>query len=165
MIVKRANVDDNSVKNPDLVVWGETYATGVTEIDRQHKELVNLTNQLFQACLSCGNEQVCIVFKEAMSRMVEYVRFHFNSESSLLERINYPNHIEHKKLHESLVKTILDAAKDYNQGKKYVPNKFARTLKDWVFGHIAVADKVWSAYIQEQRKKGLLNDKQLTINA
>lgn len=164
MIVKRDNVEDQLSKNLDLVIWGPTYATGVMYIDKQHKELVNLTNQLFQACLECGNETVCIIFKEAMSRMVEYVRFHFNAESELLERINYPDYKEHKKLHEKLVKTILDAAKDYNEGKKYVPNNFARTLKEWVFGHIAVADKIWAAFIQEQRKKGLLSDRQLEIN-
>ena len=148
---------DSSVAPCDIefVKWEDKYVTGIKLIDSQHRELVILANQLYQACCG-GNEEVGTVFKDSMSRMVEYVRFHFGAEQSLLERINFPYHREHKAKHDALVKKILAAAMDYNEGKKFVPNQFVRTLKDWVFGHIAVEDKIYAAYAREQTKKGLL---------
>ena len=134
----------------DIVTWSEAYATGIKLIDDQHKELVNLTNKLYRSCLS---KKDATVFKETMSSMVDYVRFHFGTELQLLERINYPDLLEHKKQHESLIKSILNAVKDYNDGKKFVPNVFVRTLKDWIFGHIAFSDKLYVTYIVDQKKK------------
>ena len=141
----------------DLVAWGDSYATGIPMIDSQHMELVSLTNQLYRACLD-RSENTGSAFKETMSRMVEYVHFHFGAEQKLLESINYPGYKEHKLQHDTLVKNILDAARDFNEGKQFVPNHFVRTLKDWIFGHIAVNDKKYAAYVQEQKKNGLFNE-------
>jgi hemerythrin len=60
-----------------------------------------------------------------------------------------------------MVKDILEAAKDYNEGKKFVPNTFVRTLKDWVFGHIALSDKIYAAFVADQKRRGLLSERQI----
>jgi hemerythrin len=153
MLVKKA-------KSSEIVIWEDKYVTGIELIDNQHHQLVNLTNELYIACLA-GEDVLNTVFKDAMSRMVEYVRFHFSAELKLLNAINYPDYQNHKKMHDNLIHDILDAAKDFNDGKKFVPNNFVRTLKDWVFGHIAVYDKLYSAYVSEQIRKGILTEKEL----
>ena len=161
MVIKGDSADrDNKIDNMIIVSWSESYATGIELIDNQHKELVRLTNELYQACMK-GNEALNTVFKDAMSRMVEYVRFHFTAELELLHRINYPQYKEHKKQHDSLIVQILDAAKEYNEGRKFIPNNFVRTLKDWVFSHIAVCDMIYAGYVREQIRKGLLTSRQI----
>ena len=146
--------------NGDLIVWDEKYAVGIKLIDNQHRQLVKLTNELHRDCIG-RNTEIETVFREAMSRMVEYVRFHFSAEQQLLERIKFPGYIDHKKRHEALIKDILDAAKDFNEGRKFVPNNFVRTLRDWIFSHIAIYDKVYASFVADQKKKGLLTDKQI----
>ena len=146
--------------NMEIVEWGPMYVTGIELIDVQHKELVKLTNVLYQACMT-RDKFLPVAFKEAMSGMVEYVRFHFSAENELLERIKYPDYHDHKKQHETLVRNILEAAKSYDEGNKFIPNNFVRSLRDWVFGHIAISDKNYSAYVSEQKKKGLLTDKDI----
>jgi len=146
--------------NPDIVIWDEKYATGIHLIDSQHKELFSLTNELFHACL--GEEETLEgVFKETMERMVDYVRFHFGAEQVLLQRLRYPDYHEHKKQHDTLVLQILEAVKEYNEGKKLVPNQFVRILRDWILSHIAHYDKLFASYIANQKKKGLLSDKEI----
>jgi len=153
------DIKTNHNKN-EIISWSEKYATGIETIDVQHKELVKLTNQLHIAC-STRDDVLHTVFKDAMSNMVKYVRFHFTAELKLLKAIEYPDFDNHKKMHESLVKDILEAASEYNDGKKFVPNNFVRTLKDWVFGHIAVYDKLYSAYVKEQLRTGALTLKMI----
>jgi len=139
------------------VDWSEKYATGIETIDRQHKELVELINRLYRACMQ-GGEGIGPAFREAMHRMVEYVRFHLQEEMKLLERIDYPQAAEHKIQHDILVRNILSASRDFEEGEAFVPNKFVRSLKEWVLSHIAVYDKAYAEYIMEQRKKGRLDD-------
>jgi len=148
----------NNNETADLVVWDEKYATGIQLIDSQHKELFSLTNELFHACM---DREVTLqgVFKETMGKMVDYVRFHFGAEQELLQRVKYPDFPEHKKQHESLVRDILEAVKEYNDGKKLVPNQFVRKLRDWILSHIAHYDKLYAAYIATQKKNGIINDK------
>jgi len=154
--------NDNIVtpENEEIVTWSDKYATGIELIDSQHHQLVDLTNELYRACLSGGDERLS-VFKDAMSRMVEYVRFHFTAELKLLAAIKYPDYNNHKKMHNDLVEEILAASSKYDDGKKFIPNIFVRTLKDWVFGHIAVYDKIYAAYVEEQKRNGMLTEKML----
>ena len=147
----------SSSNSAEIVAWDPKYSVGITLLDDQHKELVKLANQLYAACRSRDNS-VNEVFKETMRKMVEYVRFHFGAENELLERIGYPDRKEHKMMHDSLIKDILAAVKSFEEGNKFVPNHFVRTLKEWVFGHIAIRDRLYAIFIQEQRKKGLLSE-------
>jgi len=153
-------IDQKNSNNGEIVVWCDKYATGIPQIDEQHHHLVNLTNQLYAACFA-KEDVLHSTFKDAMSRMVEYVRFHFDAESKLLHEIKYPDYPEHKKMHDTLINKILEAAKSYDGGKKFVPNNFVRTLVDWVFSHIAVYDKRYSAYAMDRLKNGFLTLEQL----
>ena len=158
----RMNIKTISIETatPRIVQWSEKYAVGIECIDKQHMELVRLTNQLYKACVA-RTVELDSIFKESMSKMVEYVKFHFSTELKLLESINYPDYQEHKNQHDQLVKEILIAVKEFGEGHKFVPNKFVRTLEDWVFGHIAFYDQQYALYVKDQKKKGLLSDDKL----
>jgi len=149
-------------KTAEIVVWDEKYATGIEAIDAQHKQLVELTNQLFVACIAKPDE-LQTVFKEAMHKMVEYVHFHFDAEVNLLKAINYPQLHEHKRMHDDLIKDILEAANAYKEDKHFVPNHFVRTLKEWIFSHIAIHDKTYSFYVKEQIHNGSLSVQALKL--
>ena len=158
--MENITINPEVLDNGEIVVWSDKYATGIQKIDDQHRRLVVLTNDLYKACLQ-NSKETETRFKESMSLMVEYVRFHFSDELKILERVKFPGFQEHKKQHDTLVKNIFEAAQDYNEGLRYVPNTFVRTLKDWVFGHIAISDRIYSAYIMKLKEKGLLTDKDI----
>ena len=144
----------------EIIAWDSKYATGIELIDSQHRKLVVLTNELYAACLA-KDDKLQSAFKGAMSRMVEYVHFHFDAEIKLLNAIDYPDSPNHKKMHDNLIKKILDAVNDYNEGKKFVPNNFVRTLVDWVFSHIAFYDKQYSLHTMDRIRIGVLTRERL----
>ena len=147
----------------EIVKWEANFELGIELIDNQHKELVRHINDLYKACLA-GNQAADESFKETMHLMVEYVRFHFGAEQEMLSRVKFPSYHEHKTQHDTLVATILSTAQEFNDGKKLVPHRFVRSLKDWVMGHIAVYDKIYAAYISEQLAKGKITEKQINGN-
>ena len=162
MVVKTNPTDGLTQDSGELLIaWSDSLATGVGIIDEQHKHLVDLTNELWRAC-RLGGDELDFVFKETMSRMVEYVRFHFSFEQNMLQRVKYPVFAEHKAEHDSLIKTVLETTKDYADNKRFVPNNFVRFLKDWIVSHIGHSDRRYAAYVADQMRKGLVSEKDIT---
>jgi hemerythrin len=137
-----------------LVTWDNRYLTGIKVVDDQHKELVNMTNKLYQGCLA-GDEAARIFFMKAVHDTVNYVNYHFSAEEKIMEHVNYPAVAEHKRLHQEFVRQILMDVKSFEGGKKFVPNLFVRYLRDWIFAHIAVEDKKYAEYIRELKQKSV----------
>ncbi|MCL2721458.1 MAG: bacteriohemerythrin [Treponema sp.] len=153
-------IDDKIHLGAEIVHWDDKYSTEIAIVDTQHKQLFELTNKLFAACRE-KKDTLDTAFKDAMHHLVEYVRFHFNAELKLLHSIKYPDYHNHKKQHDDLIHEILTAVKEHDEGKKFVPNHFVRTLRDWIFSHIAVHDKAYSFYIHDQIKTGKLSKDEL----
>jgi hemerythrin len=139
----------------DFIEWGERYLTNIPLIDEQHRELIRLTNELYQSCL-LGDDAARAYFLKTIKSVVDYVAKHFSAEEKMLENVNYPGLRTHKKQHEEFVKKVLEDVKSFQDGKKFVPNVFVRYLKDWVLSHIAVEDKRYAEYIFNLKKQGLL---------
>jgi hemerythrin len=138
-----------------FIEWDDKFSVGIRAIDDQHKELVRLTNELYQGCLA-GDDTAKAYFLVAIHSTVAYVKYHFSSEEKLMKKVNYPQLGEHKREHDAFTKEIIEGAKNFEEGKKFVPNLFVRYLKDWVLSHIAVSDIQYARYIMDLKKKGLL---------
>ena len=91
----------------DFVSWDASYDLGIEYVDKQHRRLVELINELYHACLGEKGE-LEEKFKHVMKELVEYVMIHFKDEEKIMEEINYPNIKEHKQHHENFVKKILE---------------------------------------------------------
>ena len=135
----------------DFVVWDTSYDLGIEYVDKQHRRLVELINELYHACLGEKGE-LEEKFKHVMKELVEYVMIHFKDEEKIMEEINYPNIKEHKQHHENFVKKILQSVNDYRNGKQFVPNTFVRFLRDWLFNHILISDKEWAKFYFANKK-------------
>jgi hemerythrin-like metal-binding domain len=136
----------------NFISWDSSYEVGIEMVDKQHKHLVNLTNQLYNACLGEKGE-LEEKFKEVMKELVEYVMIHFKDEEKIMEEINYPSIKEHKQKHEKFVKEILESVNAYRNGKQFVPNAFVRFLRDWLFNHILLTDKEMARYYLSLKEK------------
>ncbi|MDR0723146.1 MAG: bacteriohemerythrin [Treponema sp.] len=139
-----------------LVEWDDRYLVGIPLVDEQHKELITMTNTLYQGCLE-GDAKAKIYFMQAIHSTVDYVKYHFSAEEKILERINYPDIGEHKREHEGFIRHIFEQVKSFEGGRKFVPNDFVRYLKDWILAHIALSDKKYAQYIINLKKQGLLH--------
>ncbi|MFQ3621094.1 MAG: bacteriohemerythrin [Spirochaetales bacterium] len=130
-----------------LVEWDEKLSVGFSAIDEQHKKLIDITNRLFEACVQ-GKEAANAEFKTIVKEAVAYVKTHFAYEEELLKKVQYPAYAAHKAEHEEFVKKILQEVRDFESGKPFVPNNFARYLRDWTLEHIAVSDKKYQPFLR-----------------
>jgi hemerythrin len=140
-----------------LVEWDDKYSVGIPLIDEQHKELIRLTNDLYQGCLT-GDDAAKEFFFRTIRGAMDYVKYHFSAEEKLLENVKYPELALHRKQHEDFVLRMVDDVKSYQDGRKFVPNNFVRYLKDWILSHIAIMDTKYARYILDLKKQGKLGD-------
>jgi hemerythrin len=135
-------------KDTELVTWSNTLSCGVKLIDDQHKELVNLVNEMFNHVT--GNQiQERNYFDRVIQEAVKYVRIHFATEEKIMIATKFSGYNDHKKAHESFVLAVAKNIKDYQDGKRLTLSSFTKFLKDWILSHIAVMDKQYFEYFSK----------------
>jgi hemerythrin len=135
-------------KNFQLIKWSSKLECGVKLIDDQHRDLVELVNEMYNH--ASGNfVQEHDYFHRVIKEMVKYVKIHFATEEKIMLALKFAGYEEHKKEHESLIVAIINNARDYETGKRLTLSSFTRLLKDWVMSHIAIMDKQYFEYFRK----------------
>ena len=129
----------------DSVVWDDSFSVGFSPIDNQHKELVLMTNELFQNCKE-GDAIADMAIGRTFKKAMEYAKNHFSEEEGYLSQVFYPDLAAHKKLHFNFMFELVGILSDFEAGNA-VPIEMARFLKTWLLNHIAVSDKKYAPYV------------------
>ncbi|MDR2448148.1 MAG: bacteriohemerythrin [Treponema sp.] len=134
--------------------WEDRFSVGIPLIDKQHQRLIEIINNLYDACRQNG--AVYTGFVTALHETVDYVGYHFGTEEKIMRRVNYPGYAFHKKEHETFVKEVLKQMHDYENEKAYAPHALVRYLRDWVLSHVALTDLKLGSYLLDMKKTGAL---------
>ena len=131
--------------NEDSVVWDNSFSVGFDPIDEQHKVLVKMTNEMFQACEQ-GVLAADVAFLQIIQKALDYAETHFTDEEEYLSEANYPHLDEQKDQHEDFVAEVQKSIDEFEAGN-IEPIFLARFLKKWLLNHIAVYDKKYAPYL------------------
>ena len=131
--------------NEDSVTWDDSFSVGFDPIDDQHKVLVSMTNELFQACEQ-GVIAADMAFLQIIQKALGYAETHFSDEEGYLREVNYPYLDEQKEQHEDFVAEVQKSIEEFEAGN-IEPVYLARFLKKWLLNHIAVYDKKYAPYL------------------
>ena len=137
----------NNTMNEDSVAWDNIYSVGFDPIDNQHKELVRMTNELFENSKQ-GAAVADKAFLQTIKKAAEYAREHFSEEDKYMRQIDFPKLSEHRKLHDDFLETIIKAMHEFEAGKT-AGIELARFLKKWLLTHIAECDKQYMPYLEK----------------
>jgi hemerythrin len=131
----------------ELVSWSPTFSVGIKFIDDQHKELLKITNDLFNHCVD-DEEKEKEYFKKVIQGAVDYTKVHFSTEEKLMLATKYSGYTEHKREHDAFVLTVVDEVRSFHAGYPFDLIKFTRFLKEWILTHIAISDKQYFVYFR-----------------
>jgi hemerythrin len=134
--------------NDELIAWSKTFACGIKLLDDQHKEFVDLVNDMFHH--ATGDEkQEHEYFNRVIQRAVKYIKVHFATEEKIMRTLKYPDYLEHKRAHDNFILKVINNIQDYETEKHHTLYSFTKFLKDWVLSHIGVMDKEYFVYIKQ----------------
>lgn len=128
----------------DLIAWNDTLSVNIKEINEQHKKLIAMINDLNSAM---GSGKGKDVMGQILSGLVEYTKTHFKREEELMQKHQYPGYLNHKALHDSLTKQVVDTMNKFQEGKTIETVEVMSFLKDWLVTHIQNTDRKYTAHL------------------
>ena len=127
-----------------LLNWNDSLSVGVPTMDQQHRRLVELTNQLYDAMGTGKGDEI----KSAVLRdLLTYAQVHFAAEERLMQKHAYPHFASHKVLHDELTDQVLQLKQKLDAGQMVASVTLANFLKDWLQQHITQEDRKYGRFI------------------
>jgi len=128
-----------------LMTWNDRLSVGVKVLDDDHKKLVGMINQLFDAIQSGhGKDSLAKI----LDGLVDYTKVHFAREEQLFVQTGYAASADHKKEHDDLTRQVLDVQRKYKAGASGILSlEVMNFLKNWQINHIQGSDQKYSPHL------------------
>jgi hemerythrin len=133
-----------------LIRWNDSLRLDVTEIDQQHRRLVDMTNEVSEAIRQGKSKER---LGKTLQSLLAYAGTHFKIEESHFERLGYPEAEKHKAEHAAFVRKVVEFKHSFEAGKLGVATQLATYLGDWLQKHIKGSDRKYAAYFHEKGVK------------
>ena len=126
------------------ITWKDFYSVGCKELDHQHRLLLGIVNDLYEAVISNADQQAV---RAILDRLVDYTAIHFSREEELMEEHRFPSLEAHKILHNSLKTKTLQLRHNWTTAGRTEVLKY---LKSWWLNHICQCDKEYTPFFMAQ---------------
>jgi len=127
--------------------WTARFSVGDDRIDQQHQTLFAYVND-FHDALAAGVEHALLL--QIFDQVFAYTQFHFDDEEALMARCNYPDLERHKKLHATLVETVVDLQQALRLEEPGSEQRAMGFLKNWLQAHVLGVDSKYASYLHSE---------------
>jgi len=129
-----------------LMTWTDKLSVGVGVLDEDHKKLVGMLNELFDA-MRAGQGRDSL--GRILNGLVQYTKFHFAREEKYFAQTGYPAAVPHKQEHDALTRQVLDVQQKYTAGASATLSlDVMQFLKNWLANHIMGHDQQYAAELK-----------------
>lgn len=130
--------------------WTNAYSVNISSMDDQHKVLVGLLNKLDDAHAQGSGKQA---FMDALGRLMDYVRTHFEAEEKLMQENDYPDYYDHRQAHIALTIKVAELQQLKDVYRESDTPELIGFLTQWLVGHIMGVDRRYGVFLN---KKGIV---------
>ena len=129
------------------IAWQEHLATGITEVDDQHRELLKRLNDFLDACDAGQGKEDLIGMLQFLD---EYVVIHFKTEERLQKLYDYHDRARHREYHRGFIRQLTDLKRRFllEGPTPDLVKEINRTLVGWLLEHIAEKDREFGAAVK-----------------
>jgi hemerythrin len=128
-----------------LMTWNEKLAVGVKVLDDDHKKLVGMVNQLYDAIQSGHGKDS---LGKILDGLVDYTKIHFAREEQMFAQTGYTDSAAHKKQHDDLTQQVIDVQQKYKAGASGTLSlEVMNFLKNWLVTHIQGSDQKYGPHL------------------
>jgi len=129
------------------IEWRDEFNINVAEIDRQHRHMAGLVNELHRAATS-GQDASFV--GGVLDELVAYTRDHFKTAERLMQEHDYPDYRAHKNEHDALLCKLECIARRISSGHGPVFAAEVDISADWVMVHMLGYDKPLGEYLNRR---------------
>lgn len=131
-----------------ILAWNTYFETGLVEVDRQHRYLVDLVNQVAPVLTQAG-ESIPANVGDLFGHLLGYADEHFATEERLMQQHGIDSrHVDHHKVsHQNFIATVKDMAQAYVTGQDLSGRYLLAFTANWVVFHILGEDQAMARQI------------------
>jgi hemerythrin len=120
------------------IEWNDDLVTGIEDVDRQHRILVDIYNDLDAAvCMGRGQKEM----KDILDRLIAYTTEHFKFEEGLMAEGEYPGFQRHRIGHQQLLDKVRRFQDKLERGQERISKPVMKFLNFWLCNHIMHSDR------------------------
>jgi len=123
-----------------IFIWNDSYNTGIDEVDRQHRVLVDVINKLDDATAQ-GRDAAAVA--PLLGELAAYAQYHFTTEEELMLAAGAAaKHFrQHKAEHEAFAAKVRSQVAGIDLGDRAATGRLLDFLVSWLARHILLLDK------------------------
>ena len=126
-----------------LIEWGDKFSLHDEMIDKHHRHLVDLLNELYDDSVSGASPER---LREVLHDLINYATYHFYTEEKLMEQGGYPGLEAHKLEHAFFVEKVVNMQRGVHQGKQDLSGETIKFLVEWITHHILQNDFLFGEF-------------------
>ncbi len=119
-----------------LLQWKSDYELGIESIDHEHRQLIDLINQLYADLGSGPDAQT----REFLGELYARISAHFALEEAMMRNKAYDQLAEHKADHERLLDQLADIMDEFERSADDISGQLGRRLDEWFTAHFRSHD-------------------------
>ena len=129
--------------------WEDSYSVGVNEIDKQHRVIIEVINELITEISAKPSEENIVGI---IHKLLNYKDYHFKTEEKYFDMYNFEGADEHKKEHIKFGEKIAEMEKEYKEDVIKLAFELVDFLEDWLINHLINKDQ---EYVECFKRAGL----------
>lgn len=135
-----------------IAQWTNELATGLCELDCQHKALIKMTNVLNEVLSKNKGKEV---ITQAASCLLDFFSEHFQNEERIMQESDYPSYKDHKGQHDEFLRELKSQVDEFNNTGDNSPlvNKVQHSIVRWLLDHIVSYDKELANFVHTELGK------------
>jgi hemerythrin len=126
------------------MVWNDRLSVGVEAVDQDHKKLVGIINQLYDAIVARRSKEI---LGGLLDELELYTKYHFDREEQFFHATGYGDAAEHIRQHNDFRRRIIEIRERYKDGTGGLTLEVMNFLKDWFFDHVLGSDAKYVAHL------------------
>lgn len=126
--------------------WHNSYSVYVKDLDDQHKKLIGLLNELYDAYLQNTHLQRV---GEIIVQLHDFAVFHFATEEEYFQQCHYERAAEHISAHKVLLERLQNFEAEYQKNHTVATLHLIDFMNDWLHNHICNVDRQYIGCLKE----------------
>ncbi len=128
------------------ITWEKEWDTGIAVIDRQHRRIIELINDLYKVRDRGSSRDVV---ERSLRDLIDYTISHFRFEEELQVEVGYPYAKAHKHLHDVFANKLIRFQERFAAGED-VLMEVADVLEKWLENHVIIDDVDYAPLARKQ---------------
>lgn len=120
-----------------LIEWKESFSVGVAAVDAEHRDLIELINDLHSLIGDGGDAEEVVA---ALGQIFAQISGHFALEERYMRDTKYDEFAAHKGDHESLLDQLRDIMDRVEDDGSFDESRLSAELEQWFTVHFKTHD-------------------------